>query len=53
MYLRHSRIRKDGKTHTYWRLVRAVRGGGKVVLHDLEEAREQRDDDDEKKPWRC
>ena len=31
MYLRHSRIHKDGKTHTYWRLVRSVRRGGKVV----------------------
>ena len=30
MYLRHSRIRKGGKTHTYWRLVRAVRVGRKV-----------------------
>ena len=25
MYLRHSRICKDGMTHTYWRLVRLVR----------------------------
>ena len=31
MYLRHSRICKDGKTHTYWRLVRSVRRGGKVL----------------------
>jgi len=31
MYLRHSTRRKDGKTHTYWRLVRSVRRGGKVV----------------------
>ena len=31
MYLRHSRIRKDGKTHTYWRLVRSVRRHGRVV----------------------
>jgi len=31
VYLRHSRIRKDGKTHTYWRLVRSVRRAGKVV----------------------
>ena len=31
MYLRHTRIRKDGKTHTYWRLVRSVRRHGKVV----------------------
>jgi transposase len=31
VYLRHSRIRKDGKTHTYWRLVRSVRRNGKVV----------------------
>ena len=30
MYLRHSTIRKDGKTHTYWRLVRSVRRDGKV-----------------------
>jgi len=31
VYLRHSRIRKDGKAHTYWRLVRSVRRHGKVV----------------------
>jgi len=30
MYLRHSTVRKDGKTHTYWRLVRSVRRNGKV-----------------------
>ena len=31
MYLRHSTVRKDGKTHTYWRLVRSVRHNGKVA----------------------
>lgn len=31
MYLRHSNVKKDGKTHTYWRLVRSVRVGSKVV----------------------
>ena len=31
MYLRHSTRRKDGKVHTYWRLVRSVRRGRKVV----------------------
>ena len=31
MYLRHSKVRKDGKTHTYWRLVRSVRRSGKVI----------------------
>src|SRR5260370_23763508 len=30
MYLRHSTRRKDGKAHTYWRLVRSVRRGSKV-----------------------
>ena len=30
MYLRHTRVRKNGKTHTYWLLVRSVRRGGKV-----------------------
>ena len=30
MYLRHTTIRKDGKTHTYWRLVRSIRHGSKV-----------------------
>ena len=30
MFLRHKRIRKNGKTHTYWLLVRSVRVGGKV-----------------------
>ena len=31
MYLRHSTIRKDGKAHTYWRLVRSVRRNGRVA----------------------
>src|SRR2546427_2847920 len=31
MYLRHTTVRKDGKTHSYWRLVRSVRRDGKVV----------------------
>ena len=30
MYQRHSTVTKNGKTHTYWRLVRAVRVGRKV-----------------------
>jgi transposase len=30
MYLRHSTITRNGKTHTYWRLVRSVRVGSKV-----------------------
>ena len=30
MYLRHTTIRKNGKTHIYWRLVRSVRQGSKV-----------------------
>ena len=31
MYLRHSTVRKNGKTHVYWRLVRSMRRNGKVV----------------------
>jgi hypothetical protein len=31
LYLRHSVRRKNGRSHTYWRLVGSVRGGGKVV----------------------
>jgi hypothetical protein len=31
VYLRHTTICKDGKTHTDWRLVRSVRRGRKVV----------------------
>ena len=31
MYLRHSTVRKNGKTHVYWRVVRSVRRNGKVV----------------------
>ena len=31
MYLRHTTRQKDGKVHTYWRLVRSVRVGRKVV----------------------
>ncbi len=30
MYLRHSTVKRNGKTHTYWRLVRSVRQGRKV-----------------------
>lgn len=30
MYLRRSTVRRSGKTHTYWRLVRSVRRGAKV-----------------------
>ena len=30
MYLRHTTVTKNGKTHTYWRLVRSVRVGRKV-----------------------
>jgi hypothetical protein len=30
MYLRHGTIEKEGKRHTYWRLVRSVRAGRKV-----------------------
>jgi hypothetical protein len=31
MYLRHTEVRKGGRAHTYWRVVRSVRRGGKVV----------------------
>jgi len=31
MYLRHTTVRKNGKTHRYWRLVRSVRRGRRVV----------------------
>src|SRR5271165_5731106 len=31
MYLRHTTRRKDGKVHRYWRLVRSVRVGRRVV----------------------
>ena len=31
LYLRHTTVRKDGKTHRYWRLVRSVRRGRQVV----------------------
>src|ERR1700723_2414660 len=30
MYLRHTTVTKNGKTRTYWRLVRSVRVGRKV-----------------------
>ena len=30
MYLRHTTIRKNGKVHRYWRLVRSVRVGRRV-----------------------
>jgi transposase len=31
MYLRHTTRHKDGKVHTYWRLVRSVRVGRRVI----------------------
>src|SRR5208282_1860435 len=31
MYLRHTTVNKDGKPHSYWRLVRSVRRGRKVT----------------------
>jgi len=31
MYLGHTTLRKDGKVHRYWRLVRSVREGRKVI----------------------
>ena len=31
MYLRHTTLRKDGKFHRYWRLVRSVRVGRRVI----------------------
>jgi hypothetical protein len=31
MYLRYTTIRKDGKVHRYWRLVRGVRVGRRVI----------------------
>src|SRR5262249_34085945 len=31
MYLRYTTRRKDGKVHRYWRLVRSVRIGGRVI----------------------
>lgn len=31
MYLRHTTVKKNGKRHVYWRLVRSVRQGRKVV----------------------
>jgi transposase len=30
MYLRHTTVKKNGRAHTYWRLVRSVRTGDKV-----------------------
>jgi len=33
--LRHSTVRKDGKTHVYWRLVRSIRRNGKVIQHTV------------------
>jgi hypothetical protein len=30
VYLRHTTVRKNGKTHRYWRLVRSVHHGRRV-----------------------
>jgi len=32
MYLRHSTIRKNGKNHVYWPLVRLVRRNGRLRI---------------------
>lgn len=44
MYLRHTRRRKDGKTHVYWQLVRSVRRGRKVVQQTVAQLGELDDD---------
>jgi len=31
MYLRHTTVKKDGKVHRYWRLVRSVRVGRRII----------------------
>src|SRR5260370_13181399 len=35
MYLRHATIRKDGKVHRYWTLVRSVRVGRRVIQQSV------------------
>jgi hypothetical protein len=35
MYLRHTTIRKDGKVHRYWRVVRSVRVGRRVIQQTI------------------
>ena len=35
MYLRHTTRKKNGKVHTYWRLVRSVRQGKRVVQQTI------------------
>ena len=35
MYPRHTTIRKDGKVHRYWRLVRSVRVGRRMIQQTL------------------
>jgi hypothetical protein len=35
MYLRHTMVRKNGKTHSYWRLVRSVRRGRPVAQETM------------------
>jgi transposase len=35
MYLRHTIRKKDGKAHCYWRLVRSVRVGGRVIQQTM------------------
>jgi hypothetical protein len=35
MYLRHTIRRKDGKVHRYWRLVRSVRVGRRVIQQTM------------------
>src|SRR5262249_31803569 len=40
MFLRHTTVRKNGKTHTYWRLVRSVRVGPKVRQQTVAQLRE-------------
>jgi hypothetical protein len=35
MYLRHTIRKKDGKVHCYWRLVRSVRVGRRVIQQTI------------------
>jgi hypothetical protein len=41
MYLRYTTRKKDGKTHRYWRLLRSVRVGRRVIQRTVAQLGEQ------------
>jgi hypothetical protein len=53
MYLRHTTRKEDGKVHRYWRLVRSVRVGRRVIQQTVAHPGELDEQDDSMRArWR-